>query len=83
MLHWRRILGHLQIIILNINSVNCVTIHVYSFVMDQIEYKRIVNFLRKGDYPEEFSRQAKWNFKEKVSKYFISESDKLYKVINS
>ena len=50
--------------------------------MDQIEYQRIVNFLRKGDYPEEFSRQAKRNFKEKLSKYFISESDKLYKVIN-
>lgn len=50
--------------------------------MDSAKFQEIVKFLTEGTYPEEalISRKTRWNYKRKLSSFFIRDSNMLYKV---
>ena len=50
--------------------------------MNSEEYQEIIQFLREQKYPDtiQYSRQTRWNYKRKLSSYFIAECDTLFKV---
>ena len=50
--------------------------------MNSEEYQEIIQFLREQKYPDtvQDSRQTRWNYKGKLSSYFITECDTLFKV---
>ena len=50
--------------------------------MNSEEYQEIIQFLCEQKYPEtvQDSRQTRWNYKRKLSSYFIAECDTLFKV---
>ena len=50
--------------------------------MNSEEYQEIIQFLREQKYPDTIqdSRQTRWNYKRKLSSYFIAECDTLFKV---
>ena len=50
--------------------------------MMEVFYEEIVKFLEDGTYPEPdgVSSAKRWNFRRRVSQYFLGENNKLYKV---
>ena len=48
----------------------------------EVFYEEIVKFLQDGTYPESdgVSSAKRWNFRRRVSQYFLGENNKLYKV---
>ena len=50
--------------------------------MNSEEYQEIIQFLREQKYPDtvQDSRQTRWNYKRKLSSYFIAECGTLFKV---
>ena len=51
--------------------------------MNPNEYDETILFLREEKYPEasQASRQTKWNYKRRLSSYFIGDTNILFKVI--